>query len=113
MYKLNKTKFSVIENGAGLSAQDTVFEYQEIENVIQGKYKGGGILSGSVIGKRISEREVYLYFQCVTDTLELRSGESRGILSRSNEELIEIDFKWRWFDTEEWFPSKHKELPQK
>ena len=59
---LNGKKFVTIENRSGLSSHETIFHYSQQGKTITGKYSGGSILEGFIIGKQTNDSEIELLY---------------------------------------------------
>lgn len=55
---LNNKKFVTTENQNGLSSNETIFHYFQNGTAITGKYKGGSILEGVIIGKQTQDSKI-------------------------------------------------------
>ncbi|HKK89403.1 MAG TPA: hypothetical protein VJ917_11195 [Saprospiraceae bacterium] len=95
---LNNKKFVTIENESGLSSDETIFHYSQIGNTIIGKYKGGAILEGQIIGKQTQDSKIELLYQCLTTEGELKAGESKGIISKTENGKLKLEFHWNWLN---------------
>lgn len=93
---LNDKKFITIENEKGLSTNDTIFHYFQIGNLITGKYKGGAIQEGFIVGKQLDNNKIELLFQCLTKEGELKAGESKGVVSVTKDNKLKLQFDWNW-----------------
>ena len=95
---INDKKFVTTENNSGLSSDQTVFHYFQSGDEITGNYKGGAIQEGFIIGKKTGEHKMELLYQCLTTEGELKAGESRGIISKNTDGLLELNFDWNWLN---------------
>ena len=95
---LDNKKFITIENKNGLSSSETIFHYFQSGTVITGKYKGGAIQEGFIVGKQIEESKIELLFQCLTKEGDLKVGESKGIISENQNGKLELKFDWNWLN---------------
>ncbi|MEM6717951.1 MAG: hypothetical protein AAF611_01415 [Bacteroidota bacterium] len=95
---LHRKKFITTENKNGLSSDETIFAYLQEGTTITGTYKGGAIKEGFVVGKQISDTEIELVFQCITNTGELKAGSSKGIISKNAEGKLLLNFTWKWLN---------------
>ncbi|TVZ54899.1 hypothetical protein OD91_0136 [Lutibacter sp. Hel_I_33_5] len=95
---INNKRFIAIENKSGLSSNETIFHYFQKGNTITGKYNGGEILEGFIIGKKTDVNQVEFLFQCLTKDNELRVGESKGIISKNKSGKLELKFEWNWLN---------------
>ena len=95
---LNNKKFKVKENKQGLSSSETIFHYSQTDEIITANYAGGKIKLGSIIGKQISENEIELLYHCITNDGALLAGKSNGVISKNEEDLLEIKLDWNWLN---------------
>jgi len=95
---LNNKKFVTTENKSGLSTNETVFHYFQNGKIITGKYKGGGILEGLIVGKQTDISKIELLFQCLTEDGELKVGKSTGVISENQNRKLELKFDWNWLN---------------
>jgi hypothetical protein len=95
---LHDKKFVTIENKNGLSLNETIFHYFQSGTIITGKYKGGAIHEGFIVGKQIEESKIELLFQCLTKEGELKVGQSKGIISKNKNGKLELKFDWNWLN---------------
>lgn len=98
IFNLNNKRFVPSQNSHGLSNTETVFHYFQSGEVITGHYRGGEIIEGNFVGKLISANQMELRFQCLTRSLELRSGKSRGLISAFPNNKLALAFEWAWLD---------------
>lgn len=99
-FDLNDRKFITTGNEQGVSGGDTVFHYFSDSRVITGRYAGGRILEGQLIGRATSADTIEMRFQCITTDGELLSGASTGRISRNEEGYLELHFDWAWLTGE-------------
>jgi len=110
---LNKKRFRTSENKSGLSSDETTFQYFEKNSVISGSYSGGSIVEGTLLGKRVADDKIELLYQCLTDSGELKAGESTGTLSINAGGLLEIRYDWQWLNgTRTGGESVYVEIPE-
>lgn len=96
---LNNKQFVTAYNKNGLSSNETIFFYLEKENIITATYKGGSIIQGSILGKRIDKsNKISLIYQCITTDGELKAGESKGTITQDKNGKIVLDFDWNWLN---------------
>ncbi|HAA15613.1 MAG TPA: hypothetical protein DCE41_29450 [Cytophagales bacterium] len=95
---LNDRRFVTIENNSGLSSDETVFHYFQNGDIITGRYQGGAILEGNLVGKQVDGSKIQLLFQCLTQDRELKVGESTGTISRNPAGKLQLKFDWRWLN---------------
>ncbi|TPN84765.1 hypothetical protein [Aquimarina algicola] len=95
---LNNRKFVAVENKNGLSSNETIFCYFQKGSTITGKYNGGAILEGSIIGKQTSDSQIELLFQCLTKDGELKVGQSKGLITKDQSGKLALKFNWSWLN---------------
>ena len=95
---LHDKKFVTTGNKSGLSSDETIFHYFQSGTTITGKYKGGLIQEGMIIGKQTEESKIELLYQCLTTEGELKAGESKGIISTTENGKLKLTFKWYWLN---------------
>ncbi|WP_428741239.1 hypothetical protein [Tenacibaculum sp.] len=95
---LDNKKFVATENKSGLSSNETIFHYFQNGTTITGKYKGGAIQEGFIIGKQTQDSEIKLLYQCLTTEGELKAGESTGIISKTPNGKLKLSFDWNWLN---------------
>lgn len=95
-FTLDNKSFKISENESGLSSSETIFSYRQKGSLIFGEYKGGDIDYGNIVGKFISPKTIELLFQCKTNSNELLSGKSTGIIEKKSNGKLSITFQWQW-----------------
>lgn len=97
---LNNKKFVTAENENGLSSDKTVFYYSENEQgIITATYSGGSIVHGNILGKRIEKSNKFeLQYHCLTTNNELKTGESKGIITKNKDGRLILKMNWNWLN---------------
>ncbi len=95
---LNNKKFVTTKNKNGLSSNETIFHYSQSGSKITGKYSGGSILEGFIIGKQTEDANIELLYQCLTVEGELKAGESKGTISTTENGKLKLVFDWNWLN---------------
>ena len=95
---INNRQFITTGNESGLSSKETIFYYYESNNVVTGNYRGGEIIEGQIIGKKLPNNSLELAFQCVTKDGELKSGQSKGVVSKNDQGKFSLSFDWVWLN---------------
>jgi protein tyrosine phosphatase (PTP) superfamily phosphohydrolase (DUF442 family) len=80
----------------GEVAEATRFQYHEEAGRIWAAYQGGGIRTGHLSGRRISDTELEFGYRHVNDAGEERTGECRSTIRTEPGGLLRIREKWRW-----------------
>ncbi len=96
-FNLDHKRFVTAENNSGLSSDKTVFEYLQEGTTITGKYHGGMIKIGHIVGKQTNTDTIELLYHCITKEGELMAGKSTGRLSTKGG-LVQINFDWNWLN---------------
>ncbi|MEO9569685.1 MAG: hypothetical protein ABJH82_04525 [Polaribacter sp.] len=93
----NKT-FYLLENSVyGKVNTDTVFKYQQKDNIVTADYSGGTIKYGKIITTLDNDKLQALY-QCVTSENELKAGKSIAKISLTKENKILLKLNWQWLN---------------
>ena len=95
---LDNKKFRTTNNDSGLSSDETIFHYFQNGATITGKYNGGEILEGFVVGKQTDNNRIELLFQCLTKSGELKTGQSNGTIMKNGKGRLELKFDWNWLN---------------
>lgn len=96
MTSLDGKTFRVVRND-GPDAEvnaETVFEYRQHGNVVEGAYRGGRVRAGRLVGVLEGDVLRQAYVQ-VNDAGELRSGKSTIAVRRDGDRVRLVD-EWRW-----------------
>ena len=78
MKKINyhNKKFRSVSNSTGGEVDgDTIFHYSQDGDIVSGRYKGGSIISGSLIAKVDDEGNLDMRYQHVNKEGELMTGK--------------------------------------
>lgn len=86
------------QNKSGLSSDETIFQYSQSGTMITGQYKGGAIIEGLIIGKQTKDSRIELLYQCLTTEGELKAGQSRGCISKTQNGKLKLEFDWNWLN---------------
>nr|WP_236669099.1 hypothetical protein [Aquimarina mytili] len=81
-----------------MSSNETIFRYYQNDKIITGSYKGGAIFKGTIVGKQTGSNTIELLFQCITDNGELKSGESKGTITKDSSGKLQLRFVWTWLN---------------
>ena len=96
MINLNDKKFTIQQNSEnGEVSNQTVFAFVQIDKFVSGSYSGGRILKGQLIGI-MSETNLKLNYQCITEEQVLKSGSAQVSLAKDNQGLIKMEMDWTW-----------------
>jgi len=93
---LNGIKMNVIKTaGTGVVNSDTIFDFQETENIVTAAYSGGLIARGFLAGIRQGERLNFTFCQLQTDG-QMDNGLSHCVLSLDGDALIILTESFEW-----------------
>ncbi|WP_010523518.1 hypothetical protein [Aquimarina agarivorans] len=95
---LDNKKIVTVKNENGLSSDKTIFHYFQKGKTITAKYKGGCVLEGFIIGKELQSSKIELLYQCLTIEGELKAGRSEGVVSKTTDGKLKLNFDWNWLN---------------
>ncbi len=96
---LNNRVFASIANTSnGEVSDDTIFHYFQQDNTIWGKYAGGEIERGTLIGKFIGDCNIYFSYQHINLLGEIRSGICTSRIETLDDGRLRMYESWQWFD---------------
>lgn len=94
----NKVFISLANTANGDVNRATRFYYSQKGLMITAKYEGGMIQIGSIVGKMLSDFEFEIYYQHLTVTNELRSGQCKTRIERLDNDVIKLIEDWQWLN---------------
>lgn len=98
---LNDRTFTAVSNSnSGEVNGNTLFYYRQQGEMIWAEYAGGEIKKGFLIGKFISENEIFFTYQHLNQKLENRLGQCTGRIEISVNGKLRIIENWQWLDGE-------------
>ena len=87
-FNFNNKIFYLLENSeSGKVNSDTVFKYQQKDNVITADYYGGTIKYGKIIAT-LENNQLNMLYQCVTDEGQLKAGKALATVSFTESQKI-------------------------
>lgn len=90
--------FKIIANSSGGKVNsDTVFEFDQKEDLVSAQYYGGGIKSGHILGT-LEEKQLNLLYHCITESNELKTGQAVAEVSFNSEGKMKLMMKWQWLN---------------
>jgi len=110
-YNLNNKKFVLLKNSTnGEVDTETVFKYQQKENLVTAEYYGGTIKYGKIIALLKGDKLEMLY-QCLTTDNELKAGKALAKITTKNGK-IKLTLEWEWLNKKgEKGQSEYIEIP--
>ncbi|RCS27930.1 hypothetical protein DUT90_03600 [Polaribacter sp. WD7] len=91
----NKTFYLVENSKNGKVNADTVFNYQQEDNIVTANYSGGTVKHGKIIAT-LDNDILHMLYQCVTLENELKAGKATAKISftKSNKMLLKLNRQW-------------------
>jgi hypothetical protein len=97
-FNFNNKIFYLLENSeSGKVNSDTVFKYQQKDNVITADYYGGTIKYGKIIAT-LENNQLNMLYQCVTSEDELKAGKAIATVSLNKRDKILLKLNWQWLN---------------
>ena len=97
-FNFNNKTFYLIENSEnGKVDLETVFKYQQKENIVTADYSGGTIKYGKIIAT-LDNDILNMMYQCVTTENELKAGKAIAKVSFTKENTIHLKLDWQWLN---------------
>ena len=107
----NKTFRSLSNSDNGEVSHETIFNYNQKENIICADYSGGAILKGSLIGKVLDNEEIEFNYQHISLSFELKAGYCKSKVIIQDCGKIKLKEEWQWFTGDQ--SEGHSELIEK
>ena len=105
----NKT-FKLLNNSThGKVDSETLFYYNQEDDLITADYSGGSIIYGKIIARYIDDTLEMLYTCCTTEK-ELRAGKATALVSLTKAGKIKLDLNWKWLEKTEFGTSTYIEI---
>lgn len=96
----NKTFYLLENSESGKVNSDTIFKYQQKENVVTADYFGGTVQYGKIIAT-LDNDKLDMIYQCVTSENELKAGQAIAKISLTKENKIHLKLNWQWLNGNE------------
>lgn len=95
-FNFDNKKFALIQNSeSGQVNSETIFEYQQKDNLVTADYHGGTIKYGKIIAN-LKNDELNMLYQCLTTDNELKAGKAIAKISFSDKGKIKLSLDWEW-----------------
>lgn len=92
----NNKKFALIENSTtGEVNSETIFEYQQTDNLVTADYYGGTIAYGKIIA-HLRGSKLEMLYQCFTTDNQLKAGKAIADISTDKDQRIKLQLDWEW-----------------
>ena len=90
-------KFSGISNTPnGQVSGDTIFHYEQHENILKASYSGGSIIQGEMLGQVLDYNSLYFAYHHIDVNGQLRSGYCHSVAEVLADGRIRLHEKWEW-----------------
>ena len=101
MINYNGRIFVSVENTVnGEVSSQTIFQYKQINHIIQATYRGGDIVQGGVIGTVKEDGCLQFRYNHVNLRNEIRGGECISTPEILPDGRIRLYERWKWLDAE-------------
>ena len=91
-----KTFRAVSNTAHGSINTDTKMHFTSDKGVVAAEYRGGTIVTGHVLGKRINETEMDLVYLSATISGEVKAGKAHAKFSRGEDRKLHMHMDWQW-----------------
>ena len=90
-------KFRAVSNTPnGQVSSETIFYYYQEGNILSGKYNGGVIKEGTLLGRVNEDNSLFFVYHHIDMQGELKSGYCKSIPEIMNDDKIRLHEKWEW-----------------
>lgn len=91
--------FRLLQNSdTGQVTDETIFHYQQNDDLVTADYHGGTIRYGKIIAQLVDDK-LHMMYQCLTSENELKAGKAIANISRSAEGKITLSLDWQWLES--------------
>jgi hypothetical protein len=96
---LDGRTFGLLANSEnGEVSGETLFYYQQEDDLVSAEYYGGRIRSGKIIARQMANNDLQMLYQCLTFAGELKAGSARAKVSINGDNKIQLDLNWSWLN---------------
>jgi len=93
----NKT-FKLVQNSSeGEVTSDTIFHFQQNEDIVTADYHGGTIAHGKIIAL-LKNDKLEMRYHCITVDDELKAGKAIAEISILCNGRMQLSLEWEWID---------------
>jgi len=90
--------FKLIENSEnGTVNNETIFKYDQKDNMVTADYFGGTVKYGKIIGV-LNGNNLDLLYQCLTTGDELKAGKAKALISFNKQGKMKLTLDWQWLN---------------
>jgi hypothetical protein len=96
--KLTGVTFQVLTNSSHgtINTQTTMTFVSDDESEIVGRYQGGTIKTGNVVGRWIDRSTLEMLYQCITVSSELKAGRALASFHCDSDDRMHMHLDWQW-----------------
>ncbi|AWK06606.1 hypothetical protein HYN56_21180 [Flavobacterium crocinum] len=95
-FNFSNKKFALIQNSDnGQVNTETVFNYNQEENLVTADYFGGTIKYGKIIAD-LKDSELHMLYQCLTTDNQLKAGKAIAQITLTENNKIKLSLDWEW-----------------
>jgi hypothetical protein len=91
----NKTFYLENNSSGGTSNSDTIFHYQQKDDLVTASFGGGSVRFGNLIALHKGDHLEMIY-QLLTTSKELKSGKAIAHISLGENNKIQLNMNWEW-----------------
>lgn len=97
MFNYHNKSFRPVSNTEnGETSADTIFLYQQTNNILTSQYAGGRIIAGHLIGLVDGNGHINMRYHQVNDQGELMTGTCYSVPEQLPNGKIRLHESWRW-----------------
>ncbi len=95
-FNFKNKKFALIQNSEnGQVNTETVFNYNQEDNLVTADYFGGTIKYGKIIAT-LKDDELNMLYQCLTTDNQLKAGKALAQITLTENGKIKLSLNWEW-----------------
>ena len=95
-FNFNNVRMTVVKTAkTGVVNKETVFTFQQADNIVSAEYEGGGVVKGYLVGKLTGEELQFRYCQ-LGSAEDLDGGLSNCIVSTTPDGRLRIIERFQW-----------------
>jgi hypothetical protein len=95
-FNFNNKKFALIQNSEnGQVNTETIFNYEQDDNLVTADYFGGMIKYGKIIAE-LKGDELNMLYQCLTTDNQLKAGKALAKITLRENGKIKLSLNWEW-----------------
>ncbi len=87
---------SVSNSGSGEVDAETIFHYQQQDDIVSATYQGGAIRFGTLIAKVASDGSLDMRYQHVNQQGELMTGKCHSVPEQLSDGRLRMHETWQW-----------------